>query len=426
MCAQQIKQANIFGRIGTGLGKGLAEQLPKEVERNRLSSALQTLGEQKGNTPFQNFSGLVGAAHEYPQVVQSGGDLLRQQSIIDSIKRQPESAPIGEYKPLNQPNEGPPRSATRPESTEAALNPYIPPPGAEQENMARQRMAAEPHVYQNLDQARKAVENEISGNVQQSNAKLAKRDLEKNVQNDAESTLAKEIKTLGANVPGKAMSRLQQQAVDDVRTKKLSAEEAAVKYGKEIDEMSKSFANIVSWGNLSLMGKSPTSLIQAMDATRKSAKEGGYSKEAADSMIADNGVTPRFAYASMYPVNEIKKLNDELKSLPNINPRLEKVPGLPGLAGLGMARPGGVNATKETEKIAPSLAKSMGLEGSPLSIAYELEKKGYNADAWMKYLTDNQENLNLSSNQKEELGKPQPGFFGLLNDWWLKSFSGVR
>lgn len=425
--AQQIKQANIFGRVGTGLGRGLAEQLPKEVERNRLATGLERLGEQKGNTPFQNFAGLVGAAHEYPQVVQSGGDLLRQQSIIDSIKRNPESVPIGEYRPLNPPNsnEGP-KSATRPESTEAALNPYIPPPGAEQENMARLRMAAEPHVYQNLDQARQAVSNEVAGNVQQSNAKLAKRELEQNVQNDTEARLAKEIGTLGAQVPGTAISRLQQEAVDDVRTGKLSPDEAKVKYGKEADEMSRAFANISSWGNMSLIGKSPKSLIQSMDSVRKEAKKGGYSKEAADSMIADNGVTPQFAYASMYPVNEIKPLNDEIKSLPNISPRLEKVAGLPGLAGLGMARPGGVNAVKETEKIAPSLARSMGLEGSPLSIGYELEQKGYDPNTWKKYLTDNQESLNLTSHQKEELGKAQPGFFGLLNDWWLKSFSGVR
>jgi len=408
--AYSVKPASIFGRVGTGIGKGLAEQIPKEMERNRLSSALTALGEQKGNTPFQNFAGLIGAAHEYPQVVQSGSDLLRQQSIIDSIKRQPESAPIGEYRPLNEPNEGPPRSATRPESTEAALNPYIPPPGAEQENMARQRMAAEPHVYQNLDQARQAVSNEILGNIQQSNAKLAKRDLEKSVQNDAESTLAKEIKTLGANVPGKAMSRLQQKAVDDVREKKLSPEEEAIKYGKEADKMSRTFADIASWGNMSLIGKNSKSLIQAMDATRKAAKEGGYSKEAADSMIADNGVTPRFAYASMYPVNEIKTLNDELKSIPRIDPRFKSVPGM----------------VENSERIYRKLASVMGPEASPLSIAYELDKKGYDAEAWNKYLIENQDDLNLTSNQKQELQKAQPGFFGLLNDWWLKSFSGVR
>lgn len=68
---------NMFGRIGKGLG----ESIPKEFERNRLATGLKQLGEQKGLTPFQQYAGLVGAAHEYPQVVQSGAELLRQQGI---------------------------------------------------------------------------------------------------------------------------------------------------------------------------------------------------------------------------------------------------------------------------------------------------------------------------------------------------------
>jgi hypothetical protein len=424
--SQKIQQANIFGRLGTGIGRGLAEQVPKEIERNRLASGLKALGEQKGNTPFQNFSGLVGVAHEYPQVVQSGSDLLRQQSIIDSIKRNEQPAPpVGEYKPLTRPSEGP-KSATRPESTEAALKPYIPPGGAEQENMARQRMAAEPHVYPNIESARQAVANEVSGNVQESNAKLGKRKLEQEVQDDTENRLKDEIQTLGAKVPGKAMSKLQQKAVEDVRSGELSPDEAKVKYGKEADEMSRAFSNIISWGNMSVITKNPKDVIQAMDTVRDQAKKGGYRKEAADSMIADVGVTPQFAYASMYPVNEIKPLNDELKEIPNIKPRIEKVPGLPGLGGLGLGRPNNVNSAKETEKIAPILARAMGPHGSPLSICYELEKKGYDTNVFKKYLQDNEENLNLTSEQKDELGKPQPSFFGWLNDWWLKSFSGVK
>jgi len=423
--AYSVKPASIFGRLGTGIGKGLAEQVPKEMERNRLASGLKSLGEQKGNTPFQNFAGLVGTAADYPQVVQTGGDILRQQSIIDSIKRNEPTAPIGDYKPLNQPNEGP-KSATRPESTEAALKPYIIPGGAEQENMARKRMVAEPHVYPNIESARQSVANEISGNVQESNSKLEKRKLEQDVQNDTEGRLKDEIQTLGAKVPGKAMSKLQQKAVEDVRSGKISPDEAKVKYGKEADEMSRAFSNILSWGNMSLVTKNSKDVIQAMDTVRKSAKEGGYRKEAADSMIADNGVTPQFAYATIYPVNEIKSLNDELKSLTNIKPRIEKVPGLPGLGGLGLGRPNNVNSAKETEKIAPILARAMGPHGSPLSICYELEKKGYDTNVFKKYLTDNEETLNLTSDQKDELQKPQPSFFGWLNDWWLKSFSGIR
>jgi hypothetical protein len=85
---QYIKQANIFGKIGENLGKGLAEQLPKEVERGRLAAGLKNLGEQRGQSPYQQFTGLVAAAHEYPQVVQSGTELLKQQGIRQAYANQ--------------------------------------------------------------------------------------------------------------------------------------------------------------------------------------------------------------------------------------------------------------------------------------------------------------------------------------------------
>jgi hypothetical protein len=83
MAGQLIKNAPILGRIGESLGKGLSEVVPKEAERYRLSQGLKKIGEQKNLSPFQQFTGLVSAAHEYPQVVQSGSELLKQQGMRD-------------------------------------------------------------------------------------------------------------------------------------------------------------------------------------------------------------------------------------------------------------------------------------------------------------------------------------------------------
>ncbi len=79
---QKIQQANIFGRIGSGIGKGLAEQVPKEIERERLSSGLKNLGKNNdGLTPFQRFAELSSIPGITPQMIQSGGDLLRHEGI---------------------------------------------------------------------------------------------------------------------------------------------------------------------------------------------------------------------------------------------------------------------------------------------------------------------------------------------------------
>lgn len=64
-----VKQPNIFGRIGTGFGQALSENLPKEFERATLSQGLRNL-ENSDQTPIQQMA----------SIIQSGGspDLLRQ------------------------------------------------------------------------------------------------------------------------------------------------------------------------------------------------------------------------------------------------------------------------------------------------------------------------------------------------------------
>ncbi len=86
MCAQKIKQASIFGRLGSGLGQGLAEQLPQEVDRYRLSQGLKKLGEQKDLSPFQQFAELSSIPGITPQMIQSGSELLKQQQIRNAYK----------------------------------------------------------------------------------------------------------------------------------------------------------------------------------------------------------------------------------------------------------------------------------------------------------------------------------------------------
>ena len=55
-----IKQAPLSARLGTSLGQGLAEQVPKEVERYRLSKGLEKFSqESKGKSPLEQYSMLM-------------------------------------------------------------------------------------------------------------------------------------------------------------------------------------------------------------------------------------------------------------------------------------------------------------------------------------------------------------------------------
>lgn len=73
---------NVFGRIGKGLGQGLSEQLPKEIERGRLSKGLKTLSEKAKNeklSPLDIFTEAAGIPGITPQHLYTMAPILNQQ-----------------------------------------------------------------------------------------------------------------------------------------------------------------------------------------------------------------------------------------------------------------------------------------------------------------------------------------------------------
>jgi hypothetical protein len=86
--AQKIKQANIFGRIGSGIGQGLAEQIPKEIERNRLASGLRQFEQEYQNmTPMQQLARLSSIPGIPNQTIQSFSELARRQNLANAYGR---------------------------------------------------------------------------------------------------------------------------------------------------------------------------------------------------------------------------------------------------------------------------------------------------------------------------------------------------
>ncbi len=80
--AQIIEQSDKFGKIGKAFGQGLGEQIPKEVERYRLSEGLKNFEQEAGGlTPLQQQARLSAIPGITPQMIQSFGDLAKQQGI---------------------------------------------------------------------------------------------------------------------------------------------------------------------------------------------------------------------------------------------------------------------------------------------------------------------------------------------------------
>jgi len=74
---------NILGRIGKGLGKSLAEQVPKEVERYRLSSGLEALNKEQGLSPKEYFTKALSipGVGDRPEVVRQLSELSKHENI---------------------------------------------------------------------------------------------------------------------------------------------------------------------------------------------------------------------------------------------------------------------------------------------------------------------------------------------------------
>jgi hypothetical protein len=85
--AQYVKQGDIFGRIGTGFGQGLTEQIPKEIERNRLSSGLKSFEQEHQNlNPMQQLARLSAIPGVTPQTIQSFSDLARTSNLSNAYR----------------------------------------------------------------------------------------------------------------------------------------------------------------------------------------------------------------------------------------------------------------------------------------------------------------------------------------------------
>lgn len=82
--AQEIStNPSFFGQLGKGLGRGLADVIPREVERQRLSSGLsQFAKESVDRSPLENLAALasIPGALDRPQLIQSFSDLAKIQN----------------------------------------------------------------------------------------------------------------------------------------------------------------------------------------------------------------------------------------------------------------------------------------------------------------------------------------------------------
>lgn len=435
-----VKQGNIFGRIGSGIGQGLADQIPKEIERNRLSQGLQALETQGSNlSPFQQFSRLSAIPGITPQMIQSGAELLKQGGVRNALV-QGSSPQGGQSTPSQQDfknaqfnaaqnqgqnQEGSPESQSLTTRTplEATLNPYIPKSLPEIQNRAGQLLQQSPGLYPNPQDALQAAIQEDAQNQAVNAALQGQRTNEQGIQDRLAAELKNRQETLGAKIPGNVEAELLDKATNSVKPKNqggegLTEREAAQKYGKQMDEISRQYQDLYSVGNWSILNRSPQDNKRNLKAIRDKFKERNDLENLADQYITQNGLSPSKAYYLAYPVSDSKSLNNAMVKLPALKKDIVTTSGTPI-----RQVPKDVQQQKSLEA-SERIGKLMDQNSSPLSIAEEFQAKGYDPEVWLNYVQKNRKNLNLTERQARELDKPR-NIIPTLNDLWLFSLSGL-
>lgn len=408
----EIKQGNIWGRLGSGIGQGIGEQLPKEIERGRLASGLDNLSNQKDLTPFQQFSKLSSIPGATPQIIQSGSELLRQQAYLDSLKNQydqggPQYNQKGyalSQEELNKPLRGEVASTlATPESTKQSYKNFIPPTAQEERNNAYQNFQQNPARYNYdfnnaLDESKSITQRnqdiQKSYNEQEKTAVLK----EEKVKN----ALDKELEKLSiGNVPPKAKQAFEEKILNSVLSKDeggegLTQEQAIKKYSKELNDAERNYLDLNT-----LSSWSPRDFNRRLNSLQKDIESRGEQQLLMDNLIGEYQLSPIYSAHRAYPIKK-----GEIPELQKLGTKT------------GQPTRTGVSFTKINDSIYGKIKEQMGNKHSPLSIAYELQQKGYDPRSWLDYLNNHRDDL--KGWQNDQLSKNINIID--LKDMWLNAW----
>lgn len=429
-----VKPGNVFGRLGEGIGRGFSEQIPKEVERQRLASGLQAFSQNAENlNPMQQLASLaaIPGAVDRPQLIQSFGELAKQaakgralQNIPpDQSQQKPNRFPGSEQgredlKPNNTP------SITKEQPLAEIQEGYIPPTLDEIYADARKRYNENPDLFENNPQNAIAAATTAANQNQLRNEAFLRQhgNLEK-IQDNVVNRLKRHSEGLGVEIPPDLYSKVEDEAIQATKSKKeggrgLTEQQAMKEYGKKLDEISRDYNKLKEIGSWGITGRPAKETFRSLKTLQNSFKKNDDLENFASQMIANQQISPPLAYQIAYPVSDVPKLGNAISKLPKIEPMISYKKGFPEFA-----VPQNI-IDQETRNVSEKLAPLLGREGSPLSVARELENKGYNPSVWLNYLSEKNKEFLKDARQVREL-ETSKNIIPTLNDWWLSEWSGL-
>lgn len=450
-----VKPANPWGRLGASIGQGLAEQVPKEVERTRLSSGLKELGkkESSGNA-YDQISELLsipGMTEQKAQILfpylqkqiaknelakRAGGQSTQPQQNINtqnvagspSIQSQAQTnniqnapanqVPFNANQVENQPNQL--KTIITPESVKNAQEVFVP-LNYQQRIQEKNRLIQEnPASFPDDATAEQEVERLENLREKEILAKKAGYQNLQALQNSVIEKFDNRAKTIGVTdrLPVEILASLRDRAEDEIANGG-DLEQVTRKYADKALALDKDLTTVdrigASWGL-----KNADSNIETLKSIGEIFRKEGFGELYVNYIQASQNLSPNAASEIVYPIKNNRKLYEEIKSLPDKNLIVRgAVKNLIDFTGIG---PSSRVPKKEMDKISKELAPLITKDSSLLNTAMYLDDKGYSSKDFMDYIEKqwNLGNISLSKEQQNELKKPHQ-YIPTLGDLFYRS-----
>lgn len=426
-----IKPGDALGRLGQGFGKGLSEQLPKEIERYRLASGLKQFEqESSGLNPVQQATRLASIYGMTPELMYTLSPLLRQQMKTDAGEKfgsgsdQKTKDIIGNKQNIN-PTAPQPKNKLSPtpqeaasnikgikslESTKAQVTPIVKMSG-EQKAVEASRISRETGLP--YDDAKNIVEENEAANIsnqQEQRVVGEAADILRNrVKNNLEKRWGKE--NVAKNIPSEIQSFLLDKMETDLADPNNNRSETDLEklYGERGKNLGKATSNLEAKSKEHFPEWSPKKIGDSIKEAREI-----YKNEDSLELLADqisslfNTTAPASSYLAIPPTKEPRKYFSNYKKLPHgpsISPYADELNKV---------------IDKKSIQAADDLSKMDLSNDSLLSLAFEANKKGLNPQVLLDRLKDNSEKglFKKSPIHSRDIQKGIPNFRS-LGDVWL-------
>lgn len=432
--ATTIKNANIFGRIGSGVGQGLAEQIPKEIERGRLSAGLKQFEQDAEDlTPLQQYSRIRSIPGIGPADIQALPELLKnqsarnyyagkgkgqkQESSMGGIGREGQMQPPLSNEPNQQPSQFQQQTEYQPQGQTTPGQEPGQPQIVEKNPLRPEAQPGRPWTQEERDQdISRVFENNPqltlpeAVNISADNERRALAQPEaiqaqdkrlKEIQGDLNTELDSQLKTklqaigkgeegLYKDLTGEMLNNLRRGAERDLRLNpNANIKDVANKWSNLALDLSKTNSLVDSLAKQDIVDQITKGgdTLESLQNYQKIYGKAGNNEEYYNKLKSDFNLSPDNASWIAYPRS--KKVQEYINSA---KPSKERIPQ---------------DWEKNTRKYASNIESLITSGDSLLSIARELKFKDpfFDQNLFFKLLKEDQDNLALTPRQQRELGE---------------------